>query len=362
MLLQMEDIVREQKPDLFLICGDIYHTPQPSAAVQTMFTDALVNIHRANPDMTIVITAGNHDSSTKHEIFKTPWRALNVFAIGTLSKEEIENHIIEISGKGFVVAVPYAYERNIPEGFFQELLDCVAERNVDNLPVIMSAHTTVRGCDFMGHDNSSEYSVGGIDSFNVENFGEGYDYLALGHIHHEQFIHTGKHNVRYCGSPLAVSFDESYPHSVTIVDVEKHGESANVSKIEIKDIHPLVSLPTEGSVSWEEAKSLLSAFPNDMDAYIRLNVEVDGFLPVEANSEIADIIKDKQCRFCYINTKRKATKRSEMKGMSVEEFQSEKPIDIAQRYAVDMGVEFNDDIRELFNVVLKEIENESRNV
>ena len=37
MLQQMENIVREQQPDVFLLCGDVYYTPQPSAAVQTMF-------------------------------------------------------------------------------------------------------------------------------------------------------------------------------------------------------------------------------------------------------------------------------------------------------------------------------------
>ena len=84
MLDQMADIVEKHKPDLFLLCGDVYHTSQPSAAVQTMLTDGLVRIHNAYPEMTIVMTAGNHDSGTKHEIFKTPWRALGVYAIGQL--------------------------------------------------------------------------------------------------------------------------------------------------------------------------------------------------------------------------------------------------------------------------------------
>ena len=56
MLQQMEDIVKEEKPDVFLLCGYVYHTAQPSAAVQTMFTEALVRIHDAHPGMTIVIT------------------------------------------------------------------------------------------------------------------------------------------------------------------------------------------------------------------------------------------------------------------------------------------------------------------
>lgn len=117
MLEQMVSIVEEQEPDVFLLCGDVYHTPQPSAAVQTMLSDGLVRIHEANPQMTIVMTAGNHDSGTKHEIFQTPWKALKVYAIGQLEKEDLDEHIIEVSGKGWIVAVPYANERNIPEAF-----------------------------------------------------------------------------------------------------------------------------------------------------------------------------------------------------------------------------------------------------
>ena len=197
MLLQMVDIVREEKPDVFLLCGDVYHTPQPSASVQTMFTNALVEIHDANPDMIIVITAGNHDSGTKHDIFRTPWKALKVYTIGSVDANNKEDLIIEIPGQGYVIAVPYVNERNMPDGFFQDLLDIVAERNKANLPVLMTAHTTVSGCDFTGHENASEYVVGGIDSHSLEDMGTGYDYLALGHIHHAQFVRGGHHRVRY---------------------------------------------------------------------------------------------------------------------------------------------------------------------
>ena len=145
MLEQIIDIVSEHKPDVFLLCGDVYHTSQPSAAVQTMLSDTLVKIHKAYPEMIIVMTAGNHDSGSKHEIFRTPWRALNVYAIGQLEKEHLEEHIIEVPRKGYVIAIPYANERNIPEGFFQQLLDRVAEQNTEGLPIVMTAHTTVMG-------------------------------------------------------------------------------------------------------------------------------------------------------------------------------------------------------------------------
>ena len=358
MLEQMVSIVEEQKPDVFLLCGDVYHTPQPSAAVQTMLSDGLVRIHEANPEMTIVMTAGNHDSGTKHEIFQTPWKALKVFAIGQLEKDDLDEHIIEVPGKGFIVAIPYANERNIPEGFFQQLLDRVAEKNTEELPVVMTAHTTVKGCDFTGHDHATEFTVGGIDSLELEEMGEGYDYLALGHIHHEQFVHSGKHNVRYCGTPLPVSFDENFSHSVSMIEIGKHGETPKVEKIEIQNPHPLVTLPTDGLASWEDAKELLVQFPDDIPAYIRLNVEVEDFLPLEAQAEAQLLTEEKQCRFCCINARRKAVRRAEAKMLSVQEFQAEEPIDIARRYAEDLGIDFDSEMQDMFNETLKQLKTE----
>ena len=360
MLLQMVNIVKEEQPDVFLLCGDVYHTPQPSAAVQTMFTNALVQIRDANPGMTIVITAGNHDSGSKHDIFRTPWKALKVYTVGCIDASQKEELVVEVPGKGYVIAVPYVNERNMPKGFFQELLDIVEERNADNLPVVMMAHTTVRGCDFAGHDNASEYTVGGIDSYDLDEMGSGYDYLALGHIHHGQYIHSGKHNVRYCGTPIPVSFDERYMHSVSIVEIAEHGERPTVKEIEINPHRPLVTLPAEGVATWEDAKELLENYPNDIDAYIRLNVEVDDFLPVEANAEAQMICEEKKCKFCVINSQRLKRSRREAKIMSVQEFKTENPIGIAERYAEDLGKTFDSEMKELFNEALAALKDEER--
>ena len=360
MLLRIVDVVRTEKPDLFLLCGDVYHTPQPSAAVQTMFTNALVAIHDANPEMTMVITAGNHDSGTKHDIFRTPWRALKVHTIGSVNPNQIEDLIIEIAGKGYVIAVPYVNERNMPKGLFQELLNKVEEKNSNNLPVVMTAHLTVSGCDFAGHENGSEFTVGGIDAYDLDEMGAGYDYLALGHIHHGQFIHSGRHNVRYCGAPIPISFDENYRHSVSIVEIAKHGEKPTVEEIEIDPHRPLVTLPTHGVATWEDAKKLLANYPDDIAAYIRLNVEVDDFLPVEANAEALMMCEEKKCRFCVINSRRLNKSRREAKVMSVEEFKTEEPIDIAERYAEDMGIEFDGDLKKLFNETLAALKDEER--
>lgn len=354
MLQQMVTIVKAEQPDLFLLCGDVYHTAQPSSSVQTLFTNALVEIHDANPKMTIVITAGNHDSGTKHEIFRTPWKALKVHTIGQLNKEKIDEHIIKVADKGYVVAIPYTNERNIPEGFYQTILDKVAQENEEGLPVIMTAHTTVKGCDFTGHDytkleNESWETVGGIDSLQIEEMGIGYDYLALGHIHREQFVHTGQHNVRYCGTPIPVSFDENYPHSVSLVETDHQGERPNVRKIEIENPHPLVTLPPEGSAPWNEAINLLKEFPYDISAYIRLNVMVDEQLPANAFNEALQVTEGKNCRFCHINTKRQESANTQEKVLTVQEFQAEDPMEIVKHYVENQGVPFDEELKELFH-------------
>ena len=361
MLKQMTDIVRHNKPDVMLICGDVYHTSQPSAAVQKMLIDALVEIHLAAPDMAIVMTAGNHDSGTKHEVFQTPWKVLNVYVIGQINKENWEEHIVSLPGKGFIIAVPYASERNIPEGFFQRLLDKVNEINIDKLPVIMTAHTTVKGYDFTGHEHADEYTAGGIDAADIEDFGIGYDYLALGHIHKPQFVHSGSHNVRYSGTPIPVSFDEQYSHSVTILDIKRHGDKPEYEVIDIFNPWPIVTLPTEGFASWEEAKQLLRDFPDNQPAYIRLNVEIEGFLPADAQIETAMMADNKACRFCLINAKRKNEKRNKHETLSIQEFQELKPMDIAKRYAEDTGINFDEEMEKMFYDAMKRVEEEKRN-
>ncbi|MBO4314784.1 MAG: exonuclease SbcCD subunit D [Prevotella sp.] len=358
MMLQIRNIIQEEQPDAFLLCGDVYHTATPSAAIQTMLTNAIVSFHEACPTMTIIITAGNHDSGSKHEIFRTPWRILNVYMIGSVSNDEgWENeHIIEVKDKGYIIALPYQHERNMPKGIFQTLLDETTKRNTRQLPVVMMAHTTVGGADFIGHDHSNERSVGGIDSLDIQDLGEGYDYLALGHIHHAQFIQGSEHRVRYSGSPLAVSFDETYSHSISIVEIASHGEFPQVRTIDINNPHPLVTLPTDGWTDWETAQQLLKGYPDDIPAYIRLNVEVDDFLPASAQFDAAHIVENKDCRFCHINARRTLdAQKGENHIMTVAEFQAENPIDIARRYAQDQGIAFDADMEKLFNEALSEI-------
>ena len=83
---------------------------------------------------------------------------------------------------------------------------------------IIIAHQFVTGAV---KSDSEEVSVGGLD--NVDSFAfDGFDYVALGHIHSPQNV--GSERIRYCGTPLKYSFSEaSQEKSVTVAEIREKG-------------------------------------------------------------------------------------------------------------------------------------------
>ena len=365
MLDQMAALVEKEQPDVFILAGDVYDTGQPSIAVQMLFADAISKIHEACTAMRIVCIAGNHDSGSRHMIFHTPWAKMGVSMLGNVFREEadLSKYIIEIPGKGYVVAVPYAADRNMPDDFFKKLQQQVAEMNRDQLPVVLTAHLAVAGSDFRGHDNATEFMVGGLDCQKAEVFGEGYDYVALGHIHKAQFIHGTDHRMRYSGTPIPVSFDEamgSNEHGVTMVELEKHGDLPLFRAIPFVNPRPLVNLPLDDFDEWEAVKTQFEAFPDDIPAYIRLNVLVDGHLPVAANNEAQQIASGKKCRFCLINAKRKAQVQQNVgyQHFTTSEFQKMTPMEVARMFLENKQETQTDELLKLFEIAMKEVGHE----
>ena len=362
MLLQIVELVRERQPDALLVSGDVYDSSQPSATVQRMFADAVVKMHKACPGMVIVVTSGNHDSGASIEAFQTPWLASNVHVVGKIEREHPERHIVEIPGKGLVAALPYGHERNLPTEFYGEVLNAAAQRNPDGLPVVMMAHTAVRGSDFEGHTRTGEdRTIGGIDAVDLEGMGTGYDYLALGHIHKPQRVHGGHGRVRYSGAPIAVSFDEAFPHSVNVVEIEAKGSEPVVEAVEIVQKRQLVTLPGKGEATeWEECIEILRNFPNELPAYIRLNVKVKDFLPPDAAATAETRMQEKDCRFCLINPIREEGGTETVKALTVQELQAMDPLSVLRKYIEDKGLSFREEYEAMFREAYERVKEDDR--
>jgi exonuclease SbcD len=150
--------------------------------------------------------------------------------------------------------------------------------------------------------------VGGSDNVDVTVF-DGFDYVALGHIHGPQNI--GSNRVRYCGTPLKYSFSECSHHkSVTVVNLGAKGELelqlrplspkhdmrqlrgnfAQLNSGEVSDDYLHIILTDEEDVP-EAVGKLRLLYPNLMklsydNTRTRTNQVIDGALDVQKKSPL----------------------------------------------------------------------------
>ena len=369
-LRQLVDIVSQQQPDALLVSGDIFHTAAPSSAAVTLYVNAMLDIHNACPKMAIVVIAGNHDSASRLQCDSRLWELAGVRVLGGIARDseglaDLDRHIIHVKGKGIVAAVPFAYPASFPlvneehvgsdqrqSVYFQSLLDCVHAQNPAQLPVVLMAHLAVNGSDFTGHE------VGMMECVEVGVLGNGYDYAALGHIHRPQDV---SERARYCGTPLAVSFDEQCEHSVSIVEIDAHGSMPRVTTERIENIKPLRTIPAGPPVDFEAALEQLQVLVPDERAYVRLNVLVDRYLPNGAQERAALAVADKQCRFCEIKKTATVETSHAVRQMTMEEFNHKHPIEVAQQFYLEKYQrEMTDEEKEMFNYVYRLVQEEAR--
>lgn len=370
-LRQLCELVQREHPDALLISGDIFNSPQPSLQAQRLYNHMMIEIAKHNPDTTIVVTAGNHDGASRQELFSELWdEAFNVKFTGKIGylpdgSVDLDKFIVEIPEKGFVIAVPYIYGENYPESlnedlapiqdFHQRLLDRVAELNRNDLPVIMMDHLAVASCDISGHDTSSSRLV--FEDLDV--LGTGYDYLALGHIHKPQTLKGA--NARYSGSPIPVSFDEDYEHSVSIVTINKHGDDPDIKTEPIVNVMPIWNLPKKAG-HLNEVKVAISAIPAGATGYARVNIKVKDILPMEEKIEIESLMKEHEgVKLCTINVVREGSSAPKsLKTYTPDELkQNVDPIQIAKDYyeASHNGESLPEDLVSILESIVKEVEN-----
>lgn len=351
---QLADIVARERPDVLLVSGDVYHTSTPSNASVRLYTENMVRLHQCCPTMRIVVTAGNHDSPARLESTGDLWKMANVDVVGSIAYDAENDHydpdhnIIEIEGKGLVVAIPYINRRY--NAVFARMFEAVAERNSKGLPVVAMGHLAVSGCDLTGHDPRL---VGGMESLTLSDLGSGYDYLALGHIHRPQ---TLEERVRYSGSPLHVSFDENYPHTVSIVEIEKHGSQPIIREERIVQLMHTYTVPKE-ALPFEEALNELLHFQPDGSGYVRLNIMVKDYAPTNAETRIREALAGKpELKFCYIKTEyEKRPSTAERVHFDIAQIKEINPLDIAlAAYRERFGQEMESEKQEMLRTIINE--------
>lgn len=353
MLNNIITICKNEHPEVFIIAGDIFDVARPSAKVQKLLVDSLLKIHTLFPDMIIIMIPGNHDSLAWHNVFAQPWSKLNVHVFSEWEMKELT-----FPGICRIVASPYINERFIDADYYQSAISNAAEKsNNDSLPLIAVLHTTIEGCDFSGHRQDSEMNIGGISATNINAIGQGYDYLAVGHIHHAQNIAP---NARYCGSPMPMSFDENYTHSVTIVEIEAHNKPINIKEIPLTNCGlSLITLPKPQTyASWDDIVKLVNDYPIDQPAYIRLNVKSGFEISTFQLENIRNILEEKGAILCFIDIEQNLNENTTTKNISLHEFQEMSTYEVAIRYFNDKQINLSDEELSLLKGAIDMLKND----
>jgi exonuclease SbcD len=373
-LKQLCKIIRDETPDALIISGDIYDSVVPSITAQKLYNRMILELRATAPAMKIIITAGNHDSSSRLELNGELWNAFDVQIVGNIERNDnninYEKHIIEVTGtdnkiKGYIIAVPYIYHANYPatnndtlsrmRSFHQQLINSVRERNCTNQPIIMTGHLAVNGADIKGHETKHTRLV--YES--IDELGTGYDYLALGHIHRPQIV-TGNTKARYSGSPIPMNFDEDYTHSVTVVEIEHHDDPAIICEIKIDPLIPICTIPKKGG-DINEIMERIASLPNEK-SYIRIKLKVKDVIPMNERLLIENSFSNKEAILCEIQPIRETSNDSKQRNIAIEEIKHISPFEIAMDYySQHYGSTMDEELQQMLQESIETVEKEHNN-
>ncbi|WP_029135355.1 exonuclease SbcCD subunit D [Nakamurella lactea] len=213
-LAALAELVRRHAVDVVAVPGDLYDRAVPSVDAVGVLTAALGEIRAAGAQ--IVATAGNHDSAPRLGAF-ADFLAAGGLHLRTAAAGVGEPVLIDDEhGPVAFYPLPYLEPEVVRRGFglqgrasHQAVMTAAMDRVRTDLSgrpgarSVVLAHAFVVGAVTGGSERS--IAVGGVESVTADVF-DGVDYVALGHLHRPQ---TVTDRIRYCGSPLAYSFNEA---------------------------------------------------------------------------------------------------------------------------------------------------------
>ncbi|MFW0756927.1 exonuclease SbcCD subunit D C-terminal domain-containing protein [Pseudomonas sp. H11T01] len=269
----------QHTPDVLLIAGDIFDTVNPPVKSQERLYNFIVSAHEQQPLLTIVMIAGNHDSGSRIELPAPLMRRLRTHALGRvlwlddgqLDAERLLIPLPDASGEiaGWCLALPFLRPAEVTgahlgddylRGIGQVHEWLIAAANAKRKPgqaLIAISHAHMAGGS-VSQDSERSLIIGNAEALPASLFGPSISYVALGHLHKPQKV-NGEERIRYCGSPIPLSFSEiGYQHQ--ILDIELDGES--LLSVEPRLIPRAVNLQRLGPAPLADVLSQLAELPN----------------------------------------------------------------------------------------------------
>ncbi len=217
--------LQENQVDVLLVSGDIFDLANPSSEARKQYYRALMQLKKLN--CKIILTGGNHDSPAMLDAPREILRELEMYVVGGLP-ENIEDIIIPLYGKSeepevIIAALPYLRDpdlRSAGDGnTYEDRLEAtrkgiqkifgkaaeICAKRFPNIPAIAMGHLFAAGAETS--ESERDIQIGNQAAFNALQFGEYFNYIALGHIHKPQRVNAAVPTF-YSGSPIPLSFSE----------------------------------------------------------------------------------------------------------------------------------------------------------
>lgn len=234
-LEQIRRLAVRHKVDGVLIAGDVYDRAIPTGEAVLLLDAFLTELTKAG--MWVFMISGNHDSAERLS-FGEEMLAKQKIGIGALYDGQLSTYVVEKGEEAVeVVLLPFVKPAQADAGTSGEAVEKILktyDKTQSDIPKILLTHyfVTDGGKEPELSDGETTVHVGGLD--NVEaSLLEGFDYVALGHIHKPQQI--SERPMYYAGAPLKYSFGEGDgDKSVCLVEIGKEG-LVSVEKIAL---HP----------------------------------------------------------------------------------------------------------------------------
>lgn len=239
-LRQIAEIAEREEVDAVLVAGDVYQKSSPQSEAMAQFDAFVTKLIRGG--RRVFVVSGNHDSSQRISYFSSLIRGAGVYVSerfeGQLQTVTLEDEFGPLDLHLLPFVRPAQVRRLFPEEKIetsQQAVEAVLRHsNVDfTRRNVLVCHQFITGAET---SDSEEQYLGTLDNIEYTVF-DGFDYVALGHIHRPQRV--GRDTLRYAGSPLKYSFSEvSQKKSVTVVDLGPKGEIA-VRTVPIRPLRDL---------------------------------------------------------------------------------------------------------------------------
>ena len=274
--------LQQERVDVLMIAGDVFDTITPNHAAQELYYRFLAQVSAYCLCRHIIIIGGNHDSASFLNAPKALLFALNVHVIGAATNPIDKEVLVLKNAQGepaaIVCAVPYLRDRDVRvsvdgensqdkslaltqgiKDHYRQALAIAEHKQQElgsNAPIIAMGHLFSQGGMTLDADGMRELYVGSLAHIGADCF-DGFDYVALGHLHVPQAV-GGQAHIRYCGSPIPMGFGEAKQQK-QVLHVAFTGRLPEITAINIPNFQVLQRIQGDLPHIQAELKQLMQS-------------------------------------------------------------------------------------------------------